>query len=137
VQAVLGPPVLHSLRHSPYMLDYSMALIRGAHLPSVVDQPADLQVSEAPPEAGWDILQHLGHRPAALVIPNGVIWVEGPSDVIYVRTWLDQVREGEQGQFGGVLMQRSSGTVAPSSLVLTAEDRPVLVLCTQTKTSRS
>lgn len=35
-----------------------------------------------------EILQELGVKASDVLQPNGIIWVEGPSDVIYVRKWL-------------------------------------------------
>lgn len=39
---------------------------------------------------GWSLLAHLGHRPADVLQPNAILWVEGPSDKVYLRTWLDR-----------------------------------------------
>ncbi|MEM9060385.1 MAG: AAA family ATPase [Pseudomonadota bacterium] len=62
------------------------------------------------------ILDGLGCRGADLLQCNGVIWVEGPSDVIYIRKWLDiyskerngptfvQGRDYEFQMFGGTLL---------------------------------
>lgn len=41
-----------------------------------------------------DLLQDLDIRASELLQANGVIWVEGPSDRLYVRRWLDVVSEG-------------------------------------------
>jgi len=32
----------------------------------------------------------IGHRPSDVLLPNGLIWVEGPSDVIYLKHWLSK-----------------------------------------------
>lgn len=37
----------------------------------------------------FSILDNLGCRGADLLQANGVIWVEGPSDVVYIRKWID------------------------------------------------
>ncbi|WP_295103386.1 ATP-dependent endonuclease [uncultured Microbacterium sp.] len=37
------------------------------------------------------IASDLGYRPSDLVQSNAVVWVEGPSDRIYVKTWLEQL----------------------------------------------
>lgn len=40
--------------------------------------------------AGYDnILEGLGCKGSDLLQTNGVVWVEGPSDVIYIKKWLD------------------------------------------------
>jgi len=36
----------------------------------------------------WHMLLDLGHAPSDVLHPNGIIWVEGPSDLIYIRRWL-------------------------------------------------
>ncbi|MFJ4254606.1 ATP-dependent nuclease [Microbacterium sp. NPDC090003] len=40
------------------------------------------------------IASDLGYRPSDLVQSNAVIWVEGPSDRIYVKSWLDALAPG-------------------------------------------
>lgn len=67
------------------------------------------------------ICSDLGHRASALLQSNAVIWVEGPSDRIYLRRWLQQVApELEEGLhfsimfYGGRLLSH-----------LTAEDDEV------------
>jgi hypothetical protein len=37
------------------------------------------------------IASDLGYRPSDLVQSNAVIWVEGPSDRIYIKSWLEQL----------------------------------------------
>ncbi len=44
-----------------------------------VDEPSDIV----------KILDDLGFKPSYALLSNGVIWVEGPSDRIYVRRWLE------------------------------------------------
>jgi AAA ATPase domain len=41
------------------------------------------------------ICADLGYRPSDLVQTNAVIWVEGPSDRIYVRCWIELLAPGE------------------------------------------
>ncbi|WP_426323045.1 ATP-dependent nuclease [Microbacterium sp. E-13] len=41
------------------------------------------------------ICADLGYRPSDLVQANAVIWVEGPSDRIYLKWWLEHVAPGE------------------------------------------
>ncbi|KAA9154221.1 AAA family ATPase [Microbacterium lushaniae] len=40
------------------------------------------------------ICADLGYRPSDLVQSNAVIWVEGPSDRIYLRRWLEEIAPG-------------------------------------------
>lgn len=37
----------------------------------------------------------LGYRPSDLVQTNAVLWVEGPSDRIYLKHWIEQIAPGE------------------------------------------
>lgn len=75
--------------HSPYLLDWAadpettrwLRMMRTVEGAEVVDARTE--------GAGWDVLEALGHRPSDVLHPNGVIWVEGPSDRIYLMTWLD------------------------------------------------
>jgi predicted ATPase len=61
-----------------------------------------------------DILAHLGARPSDILQANGIIWVEGPSDRVYVNRWIQIVSNGElvEGRhyqcafFGGALLAR-------------------------------
>lgn len=61
------------------------------------------------------VLADLGARPSDLLQANGVIWVEGPSDRIYLNRWIEifsegELREGRQYQcafFGGALLART------------------------------
>jgi hypothetical protein len=41
------------------------------------------------------ICADLGYRPSDLVQSNAIIWVEGPSDRIYVKAWIDALAPGE------------------------------------------
>lgn len=43
----------------------------------------------APLDSAWRLLDELGIRGADVSQSNGVIWVEGPSDRLYIRHWLD------------------------------------------------
>ena len=60
------------------------------------------------------IISELGARPSDLLQANGLIWVEGPSDRIYLNRWIElysegRLREGRDYQcvfFGGALLAR-------------------------------
>src|ERR1017187_7950097 len=44
--------------------------------------------------AGGAVISELGAKPSDLLQANGIIWVEGPSDCIYLNRWLDLFTEG-------------------------------------------
>jgi hypothetical protein len=60
------------------------------------------------------LLSDLGARPSDLLQANGIIWVEGPSDRIYINKWIELFGEGrfEEGRhyqcafYGGALLNR-------------------------------
>ena len=60
------------------------------------------------------IVSELGARPSDLLQANGLIWVEGPSDRIYLNRWIElytdgRLREGRDYQcvfYGGTLLTR-------------------------------
>ena len=60
------------------------------------------------------IISELGARPSDLLQANGLIWVEGPSDRIYLNCWIElytdgRLREGRDYQcvfYGGALLAR-------------------------------
>lgn len=61
------------------------------------------------------VVSELGAKPSDLLQANGIIWVEGPSDMIYMNRWLDiytdgRLQEGRDYQcafYGGSLLARS------------------------------
>ncbi|MBI5839982.1 MAG: AAA family ATPase [Chloroflexi bacterium] len=42
-------------------------------------------------DQSWVILSDLGHSPADVLHANGIIWVEGPSDLIYLDVWIKKL----------------------------------------------
>lgn len=84
--------------HSPYLMDFAtdtnlarkgdVALFR-------IFKDANSRRSYIDPlkdkSAQWHLLHDLGHSPADVMQPNGIVWVEGPSDVVYLNTWLDRL----------------------------------------------
>ena len=80
--------------HSAHMLDAQLASIlhvtRGANGTKIRHA--------AEPKDRAAICADLGYRPSDLVQANAVLWVEGPSDRIYIRHWLsladDELVEG-------------------------------------------
>lgn len=72
--------------HSAHLLDYENATI--FHLR---DTPSGTRIDAAvTPVEIAEICADLGYRPSDLIQANAVIWVEGPSDRIYLRHWLRQ-----------------------------------------------
>lgn len=78
--------------HSAHMLDYGRASV--LHLrhssedgTTVVPATTAQQVS--------DLCADLGYRPSDLIQSNAIIWVEGPSDRIYLNHWLDLLQVGQ------------------------------------------
>lgn len=62
-----------------------------------------------------DIAADLGYRPSDILMANGVIWVEGPTDRIYIKKWIEilepDIKEGLDFTFqfyGGSLLGRLS-----------------------------
>ena len=60
------------------------------------------------------MISELGARPSDLLQANGIVWVEGPSDRIYLNRWIelcsDGLREGRDYQcafYGGALLARA------------------------------
>ncbi|MCK2024359.1 AAA family ATPase [Microbacterium sp. kSW2-24] len=62
------------------------------------------------------ICADLGYRPSDLVQTNAVIWVEGPSDRIYIKSWIDRLAPEEFAEgthysimfYGGALLSELS-----------------------------
>lgn len=79
--------------HSPYMLDYAAQLGVGGRGGAIsmyqLSYTNHTVISSVGLDDRWDLLRDLGHRPSDVLHPNGLIWVEGPSDQIYISTWLD------------------------------------------------
>lgn len=64
------------------------------------------------------VVSELGARPSDLLQANGIVWVEGPSDRVYLNRWIElcsdgQLREGRDYQcafYGGALLARAQFT---------------------------
>ena len=85
----------------------------GSHISRVSDTPTVL-----------DAMQDLGVRAADILQTNGVIWVEGPSDQVYIERWLQIYQETEKVdrrirkgfdyqylQYGGACLPHYSGDI--------------------------
>ena len=61
------------------------------------------------------VVSELGAKPSDLLQANGIVWVEGPSDRIYLNSWIDLYSEGrfQEGRdyqcafYGGSLLART------------------------------
>lgn len=78
--------------HSAHMLDYERASI--LHVTHNVEDGTRVTRAESL-QAVSDLCGDLGYRPSDLIQANAVIWVEGPSDRIYLKWWLELVAPEE------------------------------------------
>ncbi len=85
------------------------------------------------------VISEIGAKPSDLLQANGIIWVEGPSDCIYVNRWLEIYSGGkfQQGRdylcafYGGALLARTqfkASEKAESELVNLIHVNPNIVL---------
>lgn len=93
------------------------------------------------------VISDLGARPADLLQANGIIWVEGPSDAIYMNRWIDLMSNGafREGRnyvcafYGGSLLARTQFVgpdKAEEELVNLLQVNPnVVVICDGDRTS--
>lgn len=78
--------------HSAHMLDYERAsVLHVTHSPN----RGTTVIPAATIQAVSDVCHDLGYRPSDLIQCNAVLWVEGPSDRIYVNHWLSRVAPDE------------------------------------------
>lgn len=77
--------------HSPYLLNFAKReeLDAIALLHFDYRERATKVTSVSLDSERWQLLAALGHRPGDVMQPSGIIWVEGPSDKIYLKIWLD------------------------------------------------
>ncbi len=81
--------------HSPYLLDFALRSGQrdsSPHVYRIFKQNGQSRLGFMNPKDrsdAWETLRALGHSSADVLHPNGIIWVEGPSDKIYLQTWLD------------------------------------------------
>ncbi|MFJ9040107.1 ATP-dependent nuclease [Streptomyces sp. NPDC102406] len=73
--------------HSAHLLDYRRASV----LHVWHDGEHTRLTSACAPAELSDICSDLGYRPSDLLQTNSVIWVEGPSDRVYLKHWIEQV----------------------------------------------
>lgn len=94
------------------------------------------------------VISELGAKPSDLLQANGIIWVEGPSDCIYINRWLDlytggRLQEGRDYQcafYGGSLLARTqfkSPEDAEAELVNLFRVNPnIVVVCDGDRTAK-
>ena len=94
------------------------------------------------------VISELGAKPSDLLQSNGIIWVEGPSDCIYINRWLDlctggRLQEGRDYQcafYGGSLLARTqfkSPEDAEKELVNLFRVNPnIVVVCDGDRTAK-
>ena len=76
--------------HSAHLLDYEKA---GVFHVRLAGARTEVRLA-ASPHAVSTICSDLGYRPSDLLQANAIIWVEGPSDRIYLRHWLSITAPG-------------------------------------------
>lgn len=74
--------------HSAHLLDSKIGSI--FHVRYDSEEGSTIQLAGTSKEHA-SVASDLGYRPSDLVQSNAVIWVEGPSDRIYVKSWLEQL----------------------------------------------
>jgi hypothetical protein len=74
------------------MLDYERATIFSVWRTEEEGTRATASITAAQVSA---LCVNLGYRPSDLLQSNAIIWVEGPSDRIYVRYWIDGLTDGK------------------------------------------
>ena len=94
------------------------------------------------------VVSELGAKPSDLLQANGIIWVEGPSDRIYLNRWIDLYSEGrfQEGRdyqcafYGGALLARTqfkSPEEAETDLVNLLSVNPnIIVVCDGDRTAK-
>jgi predicted ATPase len=84
--------------HSPVFLDESSGDQVAVYHVTREDRRAVVTRMETP-ETARGVLRDLGCKPSDLLLANGVIWVEGPSDRLYLLKWLQlaapELQEGK------------------------------------------
>lgn len=107
--------------HSAHFLDYNSATVYHVRLTETGTQARRARSANELVEVCSD----LGYRPSDLMQTNCVIWVEGPSDRIYLRRWLElaapDLREGIDYKvmfYGGSLLTHLTVTDVTSREVM-------------------
>lgn len=94
------------------------------------------------------VVSELGAKPSDLLQANGIVWVEGPSDRIYLNRWIDLYSEGrfQEGRdyqcafYGGALLARTQFKApeeAETDLVNLLSVNPnIIVVCDGDRTAK-
>ena len=95
-----------------------------------------------------EVVSELGAKPSDLLQANGIIWVEGPSDRIYLNRWINLYSEGrfQEGRdyqcafYGGSLLARTQYKApeeAETNLVNLLRVNPnIIVVCDGDRTTK-
>ncbi|MFE2500822.1 AAA family ATPase [Streptomyces rubiginosohelvolus] len=76
--------------HSAHLLDHrNVSVVHVSH----DGQRTELRPAQSP-SALFNICSDLGYKPSDLLQTNAVIWVEGPSDRIYLNHWIRKLHNG-------------------------------------------
>ena len=92
-----------------------------------------------------EILDDLDVKASDILQSNGIIWVEGPSDRIYIKRWLEiltpnEYEEGKHYQFlyyGGRLLAQYSAKETTDLINIITTNRNAAIVMDSDKTSRS
>ncbi|MYD64216.1 MAG: hypothetical protein F4W91_24555 [Gemmatimonadetes bacterium] len=94
------------------------------------------------------VVSELGAKPSDLLQANGIVWVEGPSDRIYLNRWIDLYSDGrfQEGRdyqcafYGGSLLARTQFKApeeAETDLVNLLQVNPnIIVVCDGDRTAK-
>ena len=87
--------------HSPYLLNFAVSDKTEEVAVFRISKDEDCTQFKPVKNKGvenWEILTDLGHSPADVLQASCIIWVEGPSDCIYLKHWLtaydSELKEG-------------------------------------------
>jgi predicted ATP-dependent endonuclease of OLD family len=80
--------------HSPYLMNLAVAedadKVAVFRISKDATDSTQIKRVENKTAENWQILADLGHKPADVLQANGIIWVEGPSDLIYIDVWISK-----------------------------------------------
>ncbi len=134
--------------HSSTALDF-FSISNNAQITHVVHDGESART--IPVSAHFDrleVVSELGAKPSDLLQANGIIWVEGPSDRIYLNRWIDLCSKGhfQEGRdyqcafYGGSLLaqtQFKSSEEAETDLVNLLQVNPnIIVMCDGDRVSK-
>lgn len=126
--------------HSAHMLDHTRATV--FHV-QYTDRGTQVQRAGTPARVAA-LCADLGYRPSDLLQANAVIWVEGPSDRVYLRRWIelvdDSLLEGVHYSimfYGGRLLNHltANDPEVDEFISLRALNRHIAILIDSDKTS--